>query len=54
MINYGNGMIFPDPWAYGPPDPPERPECSDCGGDPTQDVQTGEDPCWCGVTLVSK
>lgn len=31
MINYGNGMIFPDAWAYGPPDPPEGPECVECG-----------------------
>lgn len=31
MINYGNGMIFPDAWAGGPPDPPEGPECALCG-----------------------
>lgn len=31
MINYGGGMIFPDSWAYGPPDPPECPECPACG-----------------------
>lgn len=51
MIDYGGGLIFPDSWAYGPPDRPECPECPDCGGDPTQDVQTGEDPCWCGVEI---
>lgn len=31
MINYGGGLIFPDSWAYGPPDPPE--DCDGCGAD---------------------
>lgn len=26
MIDYGNGMIFPDTWGQGPPDPPDEPE----------------------------
>ena len=26
MIELGRGMIFPDSWAYGPPDPPEPDE----------------------------
>lgn len=30
IIDYGGGMIFPDSWAGGPPDPPE-PRCEVCG-----------------------
>lgn len=33
MIDYGNGLIFPDSWAYGPEDPPETVSCPCCGED---------------------
>lgn len=26
MIDYGNGLIFPDAWASGPPDGPDGPD----------------------------
>lgn len=37
MINYGNGLIFPDSWAYGPPEYPE-PDCSICGDTGTMEL----------------
>jgi len=30
VIDFGNGTIFPDAWADGPPDPPEGRTCERC------------------------
>lgn len=41
-IDYGGGLIFPDSWASGPPDPPERPECPNLDGFTRHEI--GEEP----------
>jgi len=50
MIDYGGGLIFPDAWADGPPDPPEPPERDACPmgcGGLTEDPYGGPcETCW--------